>query len=87
MICELGINLKTEPGRQEDVLYQHHEKLLNPYDAGDWFGQYKMMQRTWKMTETLAYGYSSESAQLELSDEYQHVTVFMVIKIVCTLVL
>ena len=24
------------------------------------------------MTETLAHGYSSESAQLELSNEYQH---------------
>ena len=25
-----------------------------------------------KMTETLAYGYSSESTQRELSNEYQH---------------
>ena len=33
-----------------------------------------MMQKTWKMTETLAYGYSSESThdQWELSTEYQH---------------
>ena len=31
-----------------------------------------MMQKTWKITETLAYGYSPESTQRELSDEYQH---------------
>ena len=36
------------------------------------FAKYKMMQKTWKITETLAYGYSSESAQWELSNEYQH---------------
>ena len=30
------------------------------------------MQKTWKMTETLAYGYSSENAKQELSNEYQH---------------
>ena len=32
----------------------------------------KMMQNIWKMTETLAYGYSSKSTQRELSNEYQH---------------
>ena len=33
---------------------------LNPYAAGGLSGQYKMMQKTLtKMTETLAYGYSS----------------------------
>ena len=31
-----------------------------------------MMQKNMKMTETLAYGYSSESTQRELSNEYQH---------------
>ena len=36
------------------------------------FGQYKMMQNPWKMTETLAHGYSSESTQQELSNEYQY---------------
>ena len=30
------------------------------------------MQRTWKITETLARGYSFESTQQELSTEYQH---------------
>ena len=30
------------------------------------------MQKTFKMTETLTYGYSSESTQQELSYEYQH---------------
>ena len=28
--------------------------------------------KTWKITETLAYGYSYESTQQELSNEYQH---------------
>ena len=32
------------------------------------------------MTETLAYGYSSESTQVELSNEYQHDMVKMVFK-------
>ena len=43
--------------------------VFNPYTAG---GQYKMMQKYWEMTETLARGYSSESTQQELSNEYQH---------------
>ena len=30
------------------------------------------LQKNWKMTETLANGYSSERAQRELSNEYQH---------------
>ena len=46
--------------------------MFNPYAAGSWFAQYKMMQTTFKMTETLAHGYSSESTQWELSNEYQH---------------
>ena len=40
--------------------------------AGGLFGQYKMMQKSWQMTETLANGYSSESTRRELSNEYQH---------------
>ena len=36
---------------------------FNPYAAGGRFGQYEMMQKPWKMTETLASGYSSESTQ------------------------
>ena len=46
-----------------------------------------MMQKTLQMTETLANGYSSESAQRELSNEYQHDTVKMVFKNLCILVL
>ena len=34
---------------------------FHPYAVGGYFGQYKMMQKSWKMTETLAYGYLSES--------------------------
>ena len=39
------------------------------------------------MTETLAYGYSLESTQRELSNEYQHDRVWMVFKNLCILVL
>ena len=43
---------------------------LNPYAAGGEFYQYKMKKR--KMTETLANGYSYESTQWELSNEYHN---------------
>ena len=39
------------------------------------------------MTETLAYGYSYESTQQELSNEYQQNRVQMVFKNLCILVL
>ena len=39
------------------------------------------------MTETLAYGYSFESTQQELSNEYQHDRVLMVFEKLCVLVL
>ena len=39
------------------------------------------------MTETLALGYSSESTQRELSDEYQHDRVQMYFKNLCVHVL
>ena len=39
------------------------------------------------MTETLAHGYSSESTQQELSNEYQHDRVSMVSKNLCNHVL
>ena len=39
------------------------------------------------MTETLAHGYSSESTQQELSNEYQHDRVQMAFKNLCILVL
>ena len=45
---------------------------VNPQAADGYFSQYKMMQKTLKMTETLANGYSFESTQWELSNEYQH---------------
>ena len=43
--------------------------------------------KTWKMTETLPNGYSSESAQQELSNEYQHDRVKMVFQNRCGFVL
>ena len=45
-----------------------------------------MTQKSWEMTETLAYGYSSESTQWDLSNEYQHDRVLMVYKNLCMLV-
>ena len=47
-------------------------KVLNPYAAGGYFGQYKIMLKSWKITETLTNGYSSESTQQEPLNEYQH---------------
>ena len=35
-------------------------------------GQYKWMQKNWKMTEISAHWFSSESTQQELSNEYQY---------------
>ena len=39
------------------------------------------------MTETMAYGYSSESTQRELSNEYQHDRVWMILNYLCDFVL
>ena len=60
---------------------------VNPYAAGGYFGRYKIMQKTCKMTETLANGYSSESTRQELSNEYQHDRVSMIFKKICILML
>ena len=62
-------------------------KTINPYAAGGYFGRYKMMQKSWKITETLANGYSSESTHQELSNEYQHDRVSMIFKKICFLML
>ena len=45
------------------------------------------MQKSYEMTETLAYGYSSERTQRELSNEYQNDRVWMVFKNLGVLVL
>ena len=44
------------------------------------------MQKTFKMTKTLANGYSSDRTRQELSNEYQHDRVLKVLKNVCILV-
>ena len=44
------------------------ENLLSKHDTG----QYQIMQKPEQLTETLAHGYSCESTQQELSNEYQH---------------
>ena len=55
---------------------------INPYAAGEWFSQdYRNMKKTtWEMIETLAYGYTSESTQRELSNKYQRDQIEMVFK-------
>ena len=58
---------------------------MDPYAADDKCSKYKIMQKAWKMTETLANGYSSESTQWELPYEYQPDRVWMVFKNLCIL--
>ena len=57
----------------------HSEFSFNSYAAGGYFGQYKMMQKTFKK--------SSESTQRELSNEYQNDRIYMFFKNPCILVL
>ena len=47
----------------------------------------RIMQKSWEITETLAYGYLCERSQWELSNEYQHDRVSMVFKNICVFVL
>ena len=47
----------------------------------------KLWKKIYKMTETLVNGYSSESTQQELPNEYQHDLVQMVFKNICFLAL
>ena len=46
-----------------------------------------MIHKTLQMTENLVHGYSSESAQRELFNEYQHDRVKKVFKNICILML
>ena len=59
----------------------------NPYAADGYFDRHIMMQKNFQMTETMAYGYSSESTQRELSNEYQYDRVSMIFKNLCIFVL
>ena len=63
------------------------ETSRNPYAASGYFNQNKMMKKSWNMTETFSYGYSSEGTLQELSNEYQHDRVQMVFKNIFILVL
>ena len=56
------------------VMNQGHSNHLNPYAAGGKFGHYIIHNyaKTWKIIETLAYWYSSDSTQCKLSYGYQH---------------
>ena len=46
----------------------------------------KYCDKSWKMTETLAHGYSSKSTQQKLSNEYQHDKVLKTFKMFCLFV-
>ena len=35
--------------------------FLNPSAADGWFDQYKILQDTWKINETMTHGYSSDN--------------------------
>ena len=80
MRCPLQSTLSAKASTLEgDLPYLFRKEVTvtigvyNPYVAGGWFCHYKMMPiKNWKMIETLAPGYSYESTQRELSNEYQH---------------
>ena len=55
-------------------------ETFNLYAAGGLFGLYQMMQNPLKIIKTLANGYSSDSAQWELSYEYPDDLVRMISK-------
>ena len=65
---------------------QNELNTVNPCAAGSQFRQYKIVQKNWKSTVTLVHGYSSESIQSiqqELSNEYQHDRVQLIVKYFC----
>ena len=69
--------------------FQISEVLLyrfNSYAACCKFGQYKILPKHEKLTETLAHGYSSEIIQRELSNEYQRDRVKMIFLFDCSFV-
>ena len=69
--------------------YRKHcysSSVFNPYAAGGQFSQHDMITKSWEMIETLANGYSSDSAQRELFNKYQHDRVKMIFITFCFLV-
>ena len=79
-----------------NLFFLHHFVLVklatssirvNNSAAGDQFCHYDVMQKILKMTKTLAHGYSFESTQWELSNEYQYDRVKMLFNRLCVLVL
>ena len=55
-----------------DIAYDNGEIKVLLHICATAGGQYKMMQKKLKLTETLAHWYSSERTQQKLSNEYQH---------------
>ena len=84
---QMWMSLSVISAMHPATWWKVHKSAFNSYAAGGKFGKYKMVQKTWKMAETLAYGYSSESTQWELSNEYQHDMVSRVFKNICVFVL
>ena len=58
-------------GFEIKFIFIEPNRIFNPYASGGLFGHYKMMQKNWKWLKTLAFEYSSQSTQQELSNEYQ----------------
>ena len=54
------------------IMISHLTHLTLMLLVANLIGPYKMMQKIWKMTETQAHGYSSESTQWEPFNECQH---------------
>ena len=70
---EIYLEMKcTEPLRELQIIPWPLIYLLTLMLLVANLNEYKMMQKSWKMTETLAHGYLSESTPRELSNEYQH---------------
>ena len=51
--------------------YSLESLFVNHFAADGYIGQHEIMTKSWEINETMANGYSSDSAQEELSNEYQ----------------
>ena len=64
----------------QSVLREHPRKTIHIHRIAEIYSETTRqlrVKKNWKLTETLGNGYSSESAQRELSNEYQHDRVWM----------
>ena len=83
-IAFLTLNLERECDIPNGRLFSR-QKLLTLMLQWWLFWPIQMMQKKTKLIETMAPGYSSASTQRELSHEYQHDRIWIVIKDMCVL--